>query len=371
MLLGISSEKFLLGRAVFCPTIPTMNVLVTGGCGFIGANFVHQQRRLFPTDRLVVLDALTYCGNLRNLEGLTKDPGLAFVRGDICDAERVAQLLRDEHIEAIVHFAAESHVDRSILGPMPFVRTNVVGTTTLLEAARKAQLGRFLHVSTDEVYGTLGPTDPAFTESTPLAPRSPYAASKAASDHLALAYAHTYELPVVVTRCSNNYGPYQFPEKLLPLMILSALEDKPLPVYGDGQQVRDWIYVADHCSGIDAALRRGVPGEVYNFGGRAERTNLNMVHAILALLGKPRSLIRFVADRPGHDRRYAVEFGKAERELGWTPRWTLEDGLRETVRWYRENPDWCQSVQSGEYRTFYDRNYTMRLDSASEVALCG
>lgn len=348
-----------------------MNVLVTGGCGFIGANFVHQQRRLYPTDRLVILDALTYCGNLANLEGLTQDPGLSFVRGDICDAELVAQLFRDEHFDAVVHFAAESHVDRSILGPMPFVRTNVIGTTTLLEAARKAQTAKFIHVSTDEVYGTLSPTDPAFTELTPLSPRSPYAASKAASDHLALAYAHTYGMPVVVTRCSNNYGPYQFPEKLLPLMILSALEDKPLPVYGDGMQVRDWIYVEDHCAGIDAALRRGTPGEVYNFGGHAERPNLEMVYSVLDLVQKPRSLIRFVADRPGHDRRYAVDCEKAERELGWRARWTLSDGLRETVRWYREHPAWCESVRSGEYRTFYERNYTMRPDSLKEVAQCG
>jgi dTDP-glucose 4,6-dehydratase len=351
--------------------MPAMNLLVTGGCGFIGANFVHEQRRQYPQDRLVVLDALTYCGNLRNLESLSSDPGVAFVRGDICDADRVAQLLRDDHMDAIVHFAAESHVDRSILGPLPFVQTNVVGTTVLLEAARKAQVQRFLHVSTDEVYGTLGPTDPPFTEETPLAPRSPYAASKAASDHLALAYAHTYGLPVVVTRCSNNYGPFQFPEKLLPLMILSALADQPLPVYGDGQQVRDWIYVEDHCRGIDAALRRGRPGAVYNFGGRAERTNLEMVHAILELVGKPRSLIRFVADRLGHDRRYAVECSRAEHELDWHARWSLDDGLRETVRWYREHPSWCQSVQSGEYRTFYDRNYTTRLAESTEVAQCG
>ena len=351
--------------------MPAMNLLVTGGCGFIGANFVHAQRRQYPQDRLVVLDALTYCGNLHNLESLSSDPGVSFVRGDICDADRVSQLLADDHIDAIVHFAAESHVDRSILGPLPFVQTNVVGTTVLLEAARKAQVQRFLHVSTDEVYGTLGPTDPPFTEETPLAPRSPYAASKAASDHLALAYAHTYGLPVVVTRCSNNYGPFQFPEKLLPLMILSALADQPLPVYGDGQQVRDWIYVEDHCRGIDAALRRGRPGAVYNFGGRAERTNLAMVQAILELVGKPRSLIRFVADRPGHDRRYAVECSRAEHELDWHARWRLDDGLRETVRWYREHPSWCQSVQSGEYRTFYDRNYTTRLAASTEVAQCG
>ena len=345
-----------------------MNLLVTGGCGFIGANFVLMQRRLYPEDRLVVLDALTYCGNLRNLESLRGDRGFRFVKGNICDADLVGKLLLEEQIDAIVHFAAESHVDRSIDGPAEFIQTNVVGTTVLLEAARNAEVERFVHVSTDEVYGSLGPTDPAFTETTPLAPRSPYAASKAASDHLALAYAHTYGLPVVVTRCSNNYGPYQFPEKLVPLMILSAMSDRPLPVYGDGQQVRDWIYVTDHCEGVDAALRRGKPGEVYNFGGRAERPNLEMVHAILALLDKPQSLIRFVADRPGHDRRYAVECQKAERELGWQARWTLGDGLRETVRWYRDNPAWCQSVQSGEYRTFFERNYAARLDAKQEVA---
>ena len=345
-----------------------MNVLVTGGCGFIGANFVQQQRRLYPQDRLIVLDALTYCGNLRNLEPLSGDRGLRFVKGDICDGDLVGKLLLEEEIDAICHFAAESHVDRSILGPLPFVQTNVVGTTVLLDAARNAGIGRFVHVSTDEVYGTLSPSDPPFTESTPLAPRSPYAASKAASDHLALAYAHTYGMPVIVTRCSNNYGPYQFPEKLIPLMILSAMADKPLPVYGDGQQVRDWIYVADHCAGIDAALRRGQPGEVYNFGGRAECRNLQMVHSILALLHKPQSLIRFVADRPGHDRRYAIDSQKAEQQLGWQARWTLADGLVETVRWYRENPAWCQSVQSGEYRTFFERNYADRLVTAKEVA---
>ena len=342
-------------------------ILVTGGAGFIGSCFV-QDWLAHEAEPLVVFDALTYAGSLYTLAALQQHPDFHFVHGDLCDQPRLQHTLGRYRPRAVVHLAAETHVDRSIAGPARFVQTNVVGTTVLLDAARNAGIGRSVHVSTDEVYGTLSPSDPPFTENTPLAPRSPYAASKAASDHLALAYAHTYGMPVIVTRCSNNYGPYQFPEKLIPLMILSAMADKPLPVYGDGQQVRDWIYVADHCAGIDAALRRGQPGEVYNFGGRAECRNLQMVHSILALLHKPQSLIRFVADRPGHDRRYAIDCQKAEQQLGWQARWTLEDGLVETVRWYRENPAWCQSVQSGEYRTFFERNYADRLVTAKEVA---
>ena len=337
-----------------------MNVLVTGGCGFIGANFVQQQRRLYPQDRLIVLDALTYCGNLRNLEPLSGDRGLRFVKGDICDGDLVGKLLLEEEIDAICHFAAESHVDRSILGPLPFVQTNVVGTTVLLDAARNAGIGRFVHVSTDEVYGTLSPSDPPFTENTPLAPRSPYAASKAASDHLALAYAHTYGMPVIVTRCSNNYGPYQFPEKLIPLMISNAFEGKPLPVYGDGMQVRDWLYVEDHCEAILAVLDRGRDGQIYNIGGSRSLPNIEVVKRILDATGQSESLIQYVTDRPGHDRRYALSSEKIERETGWKPRMHFEQGLAATVDWYRENGEWVRRVKSGEYQNYYAQNYEHR-----------
>lgn len=338
-----------------------MNLLLTGGCGFIGANLVRYLRQHHPADRVIVLDALTYAGNLHNLDDLQGDAGVKFVHGNILDGELVARILRDEKIDAVAHLAAESHVDRSILGPMAFIETNVVGTATLLEAARAAAVTRFLHVSTDEVYGSLLPTEPPFTEETPLAPRSPYAASKAASDHLVLSYVHTYGFPAVVTRCSNNYGPFQFPEKLIPLMILKAMAGEPLPVYGDGQQVRDWIHVWDHCAGLAAVLHKGRVGEVYNLGGRSERPNLDIVHAILRLLGKPADLIRHVTDRPGHDRRYAIECRKAEAELGWTPRHNLEDGLRDTVAWYKQNRSWWQRIQTGEYRSWVERNYGERL----------
>jgi len=344
-----------------------MNLLVTGGCGFIGANFLYYQRQHHPDTRLVVLDALTYAGNLHNLDGLdgfdahSDSAQVRFVRGDICDAALCARLFAEEKIDAVIHFAAESHVDRSILGPMAFINTNVVGTATLLEAARTASVKRFLHVSTDEVYGSLGPDDPAFTELHPLDPRSPYSASKAASDHLVLSYVHTYGFPALITRCSNNYGPYQFPEKLIPLMILNALEGTPLPVYGDGKNVRDWIHVTDHCAGLDAVLRRGSVGRVYNLGGRSERTNLDIVHAILRLLSKPASLIRFVTDRPGHDRRYAIDCRRAEAELGWSPKVQLEQGLTDTVAWYLDNREWWQRIKSGDYRNWYEQQYKTRL----------
>lgn len=347
-----------------------MNLLVTGGCGFIGANFVYFQRQHYPSDRLVVLDALTYAGNLANLDGLglreqksagAADPSVRFVRGDICDADLCARLLDEEKIDSIVHLAAESHVDRSILGPMAFIKTNVLGTATLLEAARAAKIARFVQVSTDEVYGSLGPEDPAFCEQTPLDPRSPYSASKAAADHLVLSYVHTYGFPALITRCSNNYGPYQFPEKLIPLMILNALADKPLPVYGDGKNVRDWIHVRDHCAGIDAVLRRGRVGQVYNLGGRSERCNIDIVRAVLSLLGKPESLIRYVTDRPGHDRRYAIDCRLAESELGWGQTVSLEEGLKDTVKWYQQNREWWQRILSGEYRAFYEQQYGSRL----------
>jgi dTDP-glucose 4,6-dehydratase len=334
-----------------------MNLLVTGGAGFIGANFVRRRRQTHPDDRIVVLDALTYAGNFASIADIE---GIAFVRGDICDANVVETTMREHSVDAVVHFAAESHVDRSIYGPLAFVRTNVDGTATLLECARKLGVKRYLQVSTDEVYGDLGPDDPPFTETTPLDPRSPYSASKAAADHLVLAWAHTYKFPALITRCSNNYGPYQFPEKLIPLMILNALEDKPLPVYGDGKNVRDWIHVEDHCDAVSVVLDRGRIGEVYNAGGRSERKNIDIVRALLELTGKPESLIRYVTDRPGHDRRYAINCDKIERELGWAPRHRLEEGLAETVAWYKANAPWWQAIRSGEYRDWYEKNYGRR-----------
>ena len=324
-------------------------LLVTGGCGFIGSNFVRLEIESYADVEVTNLDALTYAGNPDNLADLADHPRYRFVRGDVADAAFVRSLLA-EGFDAVVHFAAESHVDRSIGDALPFLRTNVVGTQCLLDAARAAGTPRFVHVSTDEVYGTLGPDDPPFTESTPLAPNSPYAASKAGSDLLVRAAHHTHGMETVITRCSNNYGPYQFPEKLIPLFITNALADVPLPVYGDGRQVRDWIHVLDHCRGVDAALRKGRPGTVYNFGGRSERYNLDVTHLVLELTGKPATLIRHVTDRPGHDRRYAVECGLAESELGWRPTVAFERGLADTVAWYRANARWVERVKSGAYR---------------------
>ncbi|MFO0928007.1 MAG: dTDP-glucose 4,6-dehydratase [Gemmataceae bacterium] len=330
-------------------------VLVTGGCGFIGSNFIHHLLRDGADVAVVNFDALTYAGNLANLAAVASDPRYRFVKGDITDREAVRAAFA-QGVTSVVHFAAESHVDRSILDSTPFVRTNVLGTQILLDAAREFKVERFVHVSTDEVYGSLGPTG-AFTETTPLAPNSPYAASKAASDMLALACHHTHGLPVVVTRCSNNYGPYQFPEKLIPLFIKNLLEDRPVPVYGDGQQVRDWIHVRDHCAAVELVWRNGKPGEVYNIGGRSERANLTLTYLLLDLLGKPRTLIRHVTDRPGHDRRYAIDCAKIERELGWQPQVGFEAGLADTVAWYRANQEWVQAVCSGEYQHYYQRQY--------------
>ena len=336
-----------------------MNLLITGGSGFIGSNLVRLVLAGRPDWRVVNLDRLTYAGNAENLADLEGNPRYRFVRGDIANGELVAELIRTERIDAIMHLAAESHVDRSILSPAIFIETNVRGTQVLLEAARELGVKRFLHVSTDEVYGSLGPTG-LFTELTPLDPSSPYSASKAGSDLLALAYAHTFGMNVVVTRCSNNYGPFQFPEKLIPLMIANALRDKPLPVYGDGLNVRDWIHVEDHCRGLLAALEKGKAGQVYNFGASSERRNIEIVKAVLSLLGKPESLIEYVKDRPGHDRRYAIDAAKAARELGWAPRHRFEDALAATVAWYREHRGWWERILTGEYLRYYEKQYGAR-----------
>ena len=330
-------------------------ILVTGGCGFIGSNFVRHELATYPELSIINLDKLTYAGNPENLADLANDPALAaryeFARGDICDREFLTRLLQPGGIDAVVHFAAESHVDRSILDSGPFVQTNIVGTQVLLDCCRQAGIPRYVQVSTDEVYGSLG-DDGKFTEETPLAPNSPYSASKTAADLLVRAYFHTFGFPAVTTRCSNNYGPYQFPEKLIPLFISNASQDQPLPVYGTGLNVRDWIHVLDHCRGIDAALRRGTPGEVYNFGGNCELTNLDLTYSLLEALGKPKTLIKYVADRPGHDHRYAIDATKAKRELGWEPQVTFHEGLKQTVAWYQANTDWVARIQAGEYRSY-------------------
>ncbi|MCL0078495.1 dTDP-glucose 4,6-dehydratase [Dehalococcoidia bacterium] len=335
-----------------------MKILVTGGAGFIGSNFVCYLLCEHPDWEVTNLDKLTYAGNLENLGDVEGNPGYHFVKGDITDRELVDKLL-GHGFDVVVNFAAESHVDRSILDSSPFIRTNVQGTQVLLEGARQHKVKLFLQVSTDEVYGSLG-AQGKFTEESPLLPNSPYAASKAAADCLCRAYYHTYGLPVVITRCSNNYGPFQFPEKLIPLVITNTLEGKEIPVYGDGLNVRDWIHVEDHCRALDVIIRQGKPGEIYNIGGNCEETNLQLVHCILAIMGKPRSLITFVADRPGHDRRYALETSKIERELGWRPAILLGEGLRETVQWYIQNESWWRRVKSGEYVEYYERMYSQR-----------
>ncbi len=336
---------------------------MTGGCGFIGSNLVKYLRRTRPDWTVVNLDKLTYAGNLETLADLEQDPRHLFVRGDIADRVLVEQLIHKHSIDAVMHLAAESHVDRSILGPEIFTQTNVLGTQVLLDAACRAKVKRFVMVSTDEVYGSLGPTG-SFSESSPLVPSSPYSASKGAADLFALAYHHTFGLDVVVTRCSNNYGRYQFPEKLIPLMIVNALRNQPLPVYGDGLNVRDWLNVDDHCQALVLALEKGRPGAVYNIGGEAERCNIDIVKAILKLLGKPEKLIRFVADRPGHDRRYAMNASKIRKELGWVPAHTFERGLEETVQWYVEYQTWWERVMSGAYREYYEAQYRTRLQAA-------
>jgi len=339
-------------------------LLVTGGAGFIGANFVVST--LAATGEAIVnLDKLTYAGDLENLQALASEARHQFVRGDICNRGLVRELLARHRPRAIVHFAAESHVDRSIEGPAAFIETNVVGSFSLLEESRvwwsalpadeRARF-RFLHVSTDEVYGSLGPADPAFSETTPFAPNSPYAASKAAAEHMVRAAVHTHGLDAVITRCSNNYGPYQFPEKLIPLFIANAMEGRPVPVYGDGMQVRDWIYVDDHCRAVLDVLERGRAGDVYCVGARTERANLEVIRGLLHAVGAPESLITYVTDRPGHDRRYAIDPSKIERELGWAPRESFETGIAKTVAWYRNNREWVARTRSGAYREYYERN---------------
>ena len=333
-----------------------MKILITGGAGFIGSNFIRFLVRERPVIGVVNLDKLTYAGNLENLEGLEELAGTnyRFVRGDIADPKIMEEIWTANSIDTVINFAAESHVDRSIESAEDFIRTNVTGTLTLLETARKRGVKRFLQISTDEVYGSLGPTG-KFVETTPLSPRSPYSASKAGADLLSLAFFETYKLPVLITRCSNNYGPYQFPEKLIPLMISNALEDKSLPVYGDGLQVRDWIHVEDHCRALLLVLEKGKPGEVYNVGGGNEWTNIEIVKLILETLGKPDSLIKHVADRPGHDRRYAIDFTRIERELGWRPRVNFAQGIKDTINWYVKNKSWWGRIKSGEYQKYYEK----------------
>jgi dTDP-glucose 4,6-dehydratase len=341
-----------------------MKVLVTGGSGFIGSNLVRYILKRRPDWSVVNLDKLTYAGNPESLSDVEHDPRYSFVQGDISNHELVAHTLRAHGIDLVIHSAAETHVDRSILGPEVFTRTNVGGTATLLEMSKRAGVKRFLMVSTDEVYGSLGPTG-LFSEKTPLDPSSPYSASKAGADMLALAYAHTYGFDVVVTRCSNNYGPYQFPEKLIPLMIINALDDKALPVYGDGKNVREWLHVEDHCSALVTVAEKGRSGEVYNVGSSAEKPNIEIVERILGQLGKPKSLIQYVKDRPGHDRRYAIDSTKLRTELGWKPVYEFEDGIVSTVNWYLENKRWWERVRSGAYLEYYQAQYGARLGGKS------
>ena len=331
-------------------------ILVTGGAGFIGANFVRMLLDEEDAVRVVNLDKLTYAGNLGNLAGYEDNPRHRFVRGDICDADLVGRLLDEEGCDAIVNFAAESHVDRSLVDPGAFIQTNVTGTMVLLKAALDRKLERFLQVSTDEVYGSLGDTG-EFTETSQIQPNSPYSASKAAADHLVRAFAHTWGLRVNITRCSNNYGPFQFPEKLIPLIINNALHDESLPVYGDGMQVRDWLYVQDHCRAIWTVLNRAEPGAIYNVGGCNEKANIEVIRVILAALDKPESLIRYVTDRLGHDRRYAIDAAKIKDDLGWIPTVTFEEGMEKTIRWYLDNRAWLDSVTSGDYESYYEQMY--------------
>ena len=335
-------------------------ILVTGGCGFIGSNFIRLQLETQPDQAIINLDKLTYAGNPENLADIDSDPRYTFKHGDICDRKFVESIFSHHTVDAVVNFAAESHVDRSILDSGPFIQTNIVGTQVLLDAARAANVPRYVQVSTDEVYGSLG-AEGFFTEDTPLAPNSPYSASKTAADLLVRAYCHTFEFPGIITRCSNNYGPYQFPEKLIPLFVSNLMSDQQVPVYGKGENVRDWIHVLDHCRGIDAALRRGNVGEVYNFGGNCELQNIQLTKLLLDVLDKPESLIRYVSDRPGHDLRYAIDCSKAERELGWEPQIEFRAGLQQTIDWYLSNTVWIERIKSGAYLKFYEEQYGARM----------
>jgi dTDP-glucose 4,6-dehydratase len=339
------------------------NILVTGGAGFIGGNFIHYLLGNRPDCHITCLDALTYAGNLETLKSVLEDSRLRFVHGDITDREAVYHLFGEENFDAVVNFAAESHVDRSIDTPEVFLKTNILGTQVLLDACNRFGTGRYHQVSTDEVYGDLPLDRPDlfFTEETPIHTSSPYSASKASADLLVTAYYRTYGTPVTISRCSNNYGPYHFPEKLIPLMILNALEDKPLPVYGDGKNVRDWLYVEDHCRAIELILENGRVGEVYNVGGHHEKQNIEVVKTILHALGKSEELIAFVKDRPGHDRRYAIDPSKIHRELGWLPQTSFEDGIQTTVEWYLQNRSWWEHIRSGDYRRYYEQQYGMKL----------
>ena len=335
-----------------------MKLLVTGGAGFIGSNFIRYLHSKYPAYEVINLDTLTYAGNLENLADISGECFYRFVKGDIADVSLVRQVFT-EGIEVVVNFAAESHVDRSIEDASSFITTNITGTQVLLEAARAHQVKRFIQISTDEVYGSLGPQG-LFTEHSPLSPNSPYSASKAGADHLVRAYYETFRLPVMITRSSNNYGPYQFPEKFIPLFITNALVDEPLPLYGDGLNVRDWLQVEDNCAAIDLVLHRGKEGEIYNVGGNCEKTNLEVVKIILKELNKPESLLRFVKDRPGHDRRYALDTAKIARELGWYPQCSFEEGIRHTIAWYRHHAGWWEKIKSGEYRSYYQKMYGSR-----------
>ncbi|MGI8385412.1 dTDP-glucose 4,6-dehydratase [Robertmurraya sp. P23] len=338
-----------------------MKLLVTGGAGFIGSNFVRYMVNKYPEYTIVNLDLLTYAGNLENLKDIESAPNYKFVRGDIADRDFVDGLFKEEKFDYVLNFAAESHVDRSITDPGIFVQTNIQGTLALLDAAKTYKVTKYLQVSTDEVYGTLGETG-YFTEETPLAANSPYSASKAGADLLVRAYNETFGLPVNITRCSNNYGPFHFPEKLIPLMIINALNDKELPIYGDGLNIRDWLHVEDHCQAIDLVLHKGRDGEVYNVGGNNERTNIEIVKTILKHLGKPESLMKFVKDRPGHDRRYAIDATKLRTELGWSPKYNFDTGIEQTIKWYLENQEWWENIISGDYQDYFKAQYSDRLE---------
>jgi dTDP-glucose 4,6-dehydratase len=332
-----------------------MKIIVTGGAGFIGSNFIHYILKKYNDYEIINLDTLTYAGNLENLKDIENDSRYKFVKGDICDKELVDKLVKD--CDTIVHFAAESHVDRSIMNPESFIKTNIMGTHNLLEAAKNNGNKRFHHISTDEVFGHLKPNDPPFNESTPMSPRSPYSASKAASDHLVNAYFNTYGLPITISNCSNNYGPFQFPEKLFPLFITNLIEDKKVPVYGDGMNVRDWLYVEDHCEAIDSILNKGKIGETYCVGGSAEKPNIEITKKIIELMGKDESSIEYVKDRPGHDQRYAIDFSKIKNELGWEPKVSFEEGVKKTIEWYRNNESWWKNIKSGDYQKYYEKQY--------------